>query len=94
MSPRTRRLLKIGTGWLFLILGVAGLFLPFLQGVLFLAVGLVILAQEQAWAHRLMMRIRHRFPRMAQVFDSAHAQAEAWIRKWRSRKPSQSPPDQ
>lgn len=86
MLPRTKRLLKIILGWAFLVLGVLGLFLPILQGVLFLAIGLVILAQEQAWAHRLMTRIRHRFPHMAGVFDSAHRKAEAWVHKMTHRR--------
>jgi uncharacterized protein len=81
MSPRTKRLLKIILGWVFLVLGVAGLFLPILQGVLFLAIGLVILAQEQPWAHGLMTRIRRRYPHMAMVFDNAHRKAEAWMHK-------------
>lgn len=81
MTPKTKRLLKLILGWSFMVLGVLGLFLPILQGVLFLAIGLVILSQEQPWAHRLMSRIRHRFPHMAETFDRAHGKAEAWIYK-------------
>ncbi|MBC7950201.1 MAG: hypothetical protein H7Z12_00070 [Rhodospirillaceae bacterium] len=87
MTPRTKRLIKIILGWVFLVLGVLGLFLPILQGVLFLAIGLAILAQEQPWAHRLMTRIRQRFPHMAGVFDNAHRKAEAWICKITHRRP-------
>jgi hypothetical protein len=33
-------------GWFFISLGVIGLFLPFLQGILFIAIGLGLLAGE------------------------------------------------
>lgn len=81
MTPRTARRIKIILGWAFLILGVLGLFLPILQGVLFLAIGLAILAQEQLWAHRLLTRIRRKYPHMARVFDHARHKAEAWVHK-------------
>lgn len=76
-----KRLMKLILGWAFMVLGVLGLFLPVLQGVLFLAIGLAILAQELPWAHRLMTRLRHRFPHMAEMFDRSHHKAEAWIHR-------------
>lgn len=90
MSPRATRLGKIVLGWVFLVLGVLGLFLPVLQGVLFLAIGLAILATEQIWAHRLLTWLRRRFPHFAKVFDKGRHQSERWVHKWlhRRRKPS------
>ncbi|MBX9634794.1 MAG: PGPGW domain-containing protein [Magnetospirillum sp.] len=94
MTPQTTRFLKIVLGWVFLVLGVLGLFLPILQGVLFLAIGLTILAQEQPWAHRMLMRIRRRFPHMAKVFDQSRNKAEAWVHRVtrRRRAPSSDDP--
>lgn len=92
MTPRTTRLLKIILGWVFLVLGVLGLFLPILQGILFLAIGLTILAQEQPWAHRLMTRLRNRFPAMAKASDEAHRKAEAWVHRVIHRRRSTTPP--
>lgn len=93
----SRRMLKLILGWFFMVLGVAGLFLPILQGVLFLAIGLIILAQEQPWAHRLLTRIRHRYPHMAEMFDNAHRKAEGWMHRvtHRRRPPAEprEPPD-
>ena len=43
-------------------LGVAGLFLPVLQGILFLMIGLVILSAEYHWARRLVAKARHKYP--------------------------------
>lgn len=49
-------------GWTFLFLGVLGLILPFLQGFLFIALGLFILRHQYLWAHRGMSWIERRWP--------------------------------
>jgi uncharacterized membrane protein YbaN (DUF454 family) len=69
------------SGWAFILLGVIGLFLPILQGVLFLLIGLLILSSEYVWAHRLLLKIRSRFPAMATRWDEAHGIAHKWIAK-------------
>ena len=69
MQPRVKKLLSIIVGWSFIVLGVLGLFLPFLQGILFLLVGLTILAPHYAFAQRWLDKLKHRFPA---VFDLAH----------------------
>lgn len=78
MKPPSKRLLTLILGWSLMVLGVLGLFLPILQGILFLAIGLAILAQEQVWAHNLLLRLKHRFPRSAKLFDEARHRAEHW----------------
>ncbi len=49
-------------GIAFLILGVLGLFLPILQGILFIIVGLLILAPESPTIQRLLDSLRKRYP--------------------------------
>lgn len=87
MRRAGKRMAKLILGWSFIVLGVLGLVLPVLQGVLFIAIGLAILAQEQDWAHRLLHRLRHRFPHMAQVFDRSRHKAEAWVYRLLHRAP-------
>ena len=57
MTRRLWRWAKITAGVLLLVLGVIGLFLPFLQGILFLIMGLSLLSSEspraKAWLHYL-----------------------------------------
>jgi hypothetical protein len=60
-----KRITLMGLGWIFLMLGVAGLFLPMMPGIPLLLVSLVILSQEYAWARHLHVRLRTRFPRVA-----------------------------
>jgi uncharacterized membrane protein YbaN (DUF454 family) len=58
-----KRVLLEVCGWGFIVLGIAGLFLPILQGILFLLVGLTILSVEHHWARRWIAKILERFPR-------------------------------
>ena len=68
-------------GWAFILLGIAGLFLPILQGILFLLIGLAILSYESEWARRLIVRLRARFPRLAESVDKAEMRAKTyWAR--------------
>ncbi len=49
-------------GWCLLVLGVLGIVLPFLQGFLFLALGMFVLRDQYLWAHRGMGWIEARWP--------------------------------
>ena len=69
-------------GWGFILLGIAGLFLPILQGILFLVIGLIILSTEYVWAHRLLQKLRTRFPSVAKHADAAHARAAGYMQRW------------
>lgn len=89
MNSRLKRVLLLIVGWGFILLGIAGLFLPILQGILFLLIGLVILSSEYVWAHHLLRKLRERFPKISRTADEAHHRAAAWLRRL-SRQP---PPD-
>jgi uncharacterized membrane protein YbaN (DUF454 family) len=70
-----------GVGYAFLVLGVFGLFLPFLQGFLFLAVGLIILSRHARWARRLLDHFRARHPKADQLIGQAEAKTAEWGHK-------------
>lgn len=50
-------------GWFFIFLGVIGLFLPILQGVLFLFIGAIILAPEVPFFQRIIKKLEGKHPR-------------------------------
>ena len=81
MHAQIKRVLILLVGWGFILLGIVGLFLPILQGILFLLVGLIILSSEYIWAHRLMDWLRQRFPKSGRVADEAAAKAAGWLRR-------------
>jgi uncharacterized membrane protein YbaN (DUF454 family) len=73
------RLAMLGLGYGFLALGVLGLFLPILQGVLFITVGLLILSRHAAWAERLLTRLKARHPGFARTVVAAEELAQRWM---------------
>ena len=64
-------------GWPLLILGIAGLALPFLQGILFIVVALTLLAPEIPLFGRLIEALKKKFP---SVFAKA-AEMKASLKK-------------
>jgi uncharacterized membrane protein YbaN (DUF454 family) len=81
MQPRAKRILILAVGWSFILLGIVGLVLPFLQGILFILVGLTILSSEYEWARRWLEKLRERFPKIAGVADAASAKAASWLKR-------------
>ncbi len=63
-------------GWSFLILGVLGLFLPILQGILFIMIGLAILSSRSQTIRRFLKHLEERHPHY-------HVQMEKWRGRFR-----------
>lgn len=68
MKAKVKHYLIIAVGWIFLILGIIGLFLPFLQGILFILIGLYILSHEYHWARDIFDRLKIRYPKITRKF--------------------------
>ena len=72
---------KIGlliVGWLFIGLGILGLFLPLLQGILFIMIGLAILSSRSELVKRFLKHLETHYPRQ-------HERVEIWrekVRNW------------
>ncbi len=65
-------------GWFFIVLGILGLFLPVLQGILFILIGLAILSSRSETIKRLLKHLEECYPQY-------HEKIEAWkerLRKW------------
>ncbi|MGZ3495145.1 MAG: PGPGW domain-containing protein [Thermodesulfobacteriota bacterium] len=65
-------------GWFFVVLGIIGLFLPILQGILFILIGLAILSSRSETIKRLLKHLEKRYPQY-------HEKIEVWrerLRKW------------
>ena len=69
-SP-VKRMVVLTAGWFFIVLGVLGLFLPILQGFLFLAIGIYLLSSESRWMHHRIQQLFIRFPRLGSLYDEA-----------------------
>ncbi|MBR0652151.1 hypothetical protein GXW78_21020 [Roseomonas terrae] len=66
---RSRKL----TGWCCLGLGAAGLVLPFLQGFLFLALGVFVLRDQHIWAARRWGWVEGRWPHHVSRIEAMEA---------------------
>jgi uncharacterized protein len=77
MAAQLRRIAILTLGWIFILLGIAGMFLPFLQGFLFLFIGLLLLSRESEIVRRQLERLRARYPKFGLYMD----QAEDWMKK-------------
>ena len=62
MRRAVGRILRHALGWGLLVLGVAGLVLPVLQGWLFIALGALLLAPDVPFFAKVLDRIEHRLP--------------------------------
>ena len=80
-----RSLARKVSGFSLLVLGVLGLVLPILQGGLFLALGLFVLRDQYAWAHRGMEWARRRWPDAMGKVESLEARLIAWAGRQRAK---------
>jgi uncharacterized protein len=80
MRERLAKILRITLGVIALLLGVAGLFLPVLQGVLFLLIGFYLLSKDIPWVRRQWEKIRCRYP-------NAFARWELWKENFKTHWP-------
>ena len=65
-------------GWVFIGLGILGLFLPLLQGILFIMIGLAILSSRSEMVKRFLKHLEDRYPQH-------HDRIKIWkerIRNW------------
>ena len=80
--PETlRRWTRRVFGVLFLLAGIAGLFLPILQGILFLLIGTLLLAGDSIWVRRRIAGLSRRYP-------DAYAHFRKWRKKFQPKKRS------
>ena len=76
MLKQTKRALVLMLAAVFLLLGVAGLFLPFLQGVLFLAVGVLLLSVVFPPVREWLDRRTSPYPKI----HAAVSKVDGWIK--------------
>jgi uncharacterized membrane protein YbaN (DUF454 family) len=68
-------------GWFFVGLGILGLFLPILQGILFIMIGLVILSSRSELIKRFLKHLEERYPQLHQEVESWKKKIMRWFQK-------------
>ena len=77
LKYQTKRAIVLFFGIVFLILGVLGLALPFLQGILFIAIGLLLLSVYSPTVRTFLDRHTVRYPKLHQTV----LKVEDWIKR-------------
>jgi uncharacterized membrane protein YbaN (DUF454 family) len=85
MPQAVRRIVILTLGWLFILLGFIGLFLPILQGFLFFGIGLALLSKESEWVRHRIERARRRWPKLAEIMDKTEAKSAELYQRIRSK---------
>jgi len=79
-----RFLLRL-TGWGCIFLGILGIFLPILQGILFLLIGMYILGRVsprvRMWRMHFRRKARERYPSWTGKFEEAEVRAKRLVNK-------------
>jgi len=85
MKATIHRLLKLISGWVLVLLGIIGWFLPVIPGTLFVLLGLALLSTQSEWVREkieaLLDSLRARFPRQAHRLQSLKEGLVSRIRK-------------
>jgi len=68
-------------GWFFVGLGVLGLFLPILQGILFIMIGLAILSSRSEMVKRWLKHLEERHPHHHERMEKWRERMRRWFKK-------------
>lgn len=68
-------------GWFFVGLGVLGLFLPILQGVLFIMIGLALLSSRSERVRGWLRRLEERHPHYHERMEKWRGRMRNWFRR-------------
>ena len=68
-------------GWVFIGLGILGLFLPLLQGVLFIMIGLAILSSRSEMVKRFLKHLEERYPQHYNRIEIWREKIRNWFGK-------------
>ena len=77
----TIKVLLLFSGWFLILLGIIGLVLPFLQGVLFLALGAAILSLVSSTIYLGLRRVFSRWPRGWRRLLLVRKRMHRWLEK-------------
>ena len=82
MVQWSKKILILLFGWLFIVLGIVGLFLPILQGILFIVIGLMILSKESTVAKGIVFHFKKRYPKPFEIARNARNRLVEKFTNW------------
>jgi len=76
-----QRIAFVALGWILIIAGIVGLFLPVVPGTFLIVAGALMLQPQRTWLRRALETCRVRFP----VLERAFRRYSTWGKCWQSR---------
>jgi len=77
--PWPLRVALLALGWLCILIGVAGLFLPGIQGILTIALGVALLSLGSAKLHHFLQSSLQRWPRVWLPIEKFRRRMHKWL---------------
>ncbi len=71
-----RKIALLSLGAAFLLLGIAGLALPFLQGILFIALGIILITSASTRVRAWVGKYTRRYPRLHHAIERLRIEAK------------------
>jgi ActR/RegA family two-component response regulator len=71
-----RRITVVAFGWILILGGIVGLFVPIIPGAVLIVVGALMVNPQWAWLRRMLEKCRVRFPVLAPAFSRFFAWSE------------------
>ena len=88
MTPEPRPPLSVGVrvaifvvGWVLILVGVAGLVLPGIQGIATILAGAALLSLDNELVYRGLRRLLARWPRLWERVDHFRERAHGWLHR-------------
>ena len=78
---RFKKIAILIIGWTFIGLGIIGLFLPILQGVLFMMIGLAILSSRSQFIRGFLKHLEERHPHFHKRVEVLREKFRNWFKK-------------
>ena len=85
MEKNLKRFTILSIGTLFILIGFLGLFLPFIQGIIFLFIGLLILSKESKTAQAMLEKWCEKHPQSYHRVMNISHKVKNWLRFARQR---------
>ena len=89
--PLWLRVLVTAFGWLLILIGIIGLFLPVLQGGLSLALGFALLSISSQWFHLKLRGWMGRWPAIWKRMERLRRRMHGWLHRTAGPPPPSSP---
>ena len=84
--PVWLRVMVLTVGWICILLGVVGLFLPILQGGLLLAIGFALLSLGSQMVHLWLRRLFGRWPGLWKRLERMRRRIHNWLERRRAKR--------